>query len=148
MAKVGNLSVDADLVRSLAALLHETGLHEIEYAAGDQRIRVVRAGAAAAVTTMVAAAPAPAAATATAPAADPAGAVKAPMVGTAYLGSQPGAQPFVSLGDTVQAGQVLLIIEAMKVMNQIHAPRAGRVALIAVADATPVEYGQVLMVLE
>src|SRR6185437_10182795 len=100
------------LVRSLAALLNETGLHEIEYAAGDQRIRVVRAGAAAAVTAMVAAAPAPAATTAAAPAADPAGAVKAPMVGTAYLGSQPGAQPFVSLGETVQEGQVLLIIEA------------------------------------
>jgi acetyl-CoA carboxylase biotin carboxyl carrier protein len=96
------------------------------------------------------AAPAPAVAGAPSPAAaaEPAGAVKAPMVGTVYLAPQPGASPFVSAGDTVREGDVLLIIEAMKVMNQIRAPRAGRVTQIQVADGTPVEYGQVLLVLE
>ncbi len=78
----------------------------------------------------------------------PKGAVKSPMVGTAYLASAPTAPPFVAVGDAVQAGQVLLLIEAMKVMNQIHAPRAGRVAQILVADGAPVEYGQALVVLD
>jgi acetyl-CoA carboxylase biotin carboxyl carrier protein len=141
MAK-GNLTVDADLVRTLAALLRETGLREIEYALGDQRIRVVGdAPAAAAAVPTAALAPAP-------PKPEPAGAVKAPMVGTAYLAPQPGSAPFVALGDSVREGQVLLIIEAMKVMNQIHAPRPGRVAEILVADGAPVEYGQALIVLE
>jgi len=141
MAK-GNLTVDADLVRTLAALLRETGLREIEYALGDQRIRVVGDAPAAA------AAAVPTAALAPAPAKpEPAGAVKAPMVGTAYLAPQPGSAPFVALGDSVREGQVLLIIEAMKVMNQIHAPRAGRIAEILVADGAPVEYGQALIVL-
>jgi acetyl-CoA carboxylase biotin carboxyl carrier protein len=76
------------------------------------------------------------------------GAVKAPMVGTVYLSPQPEAPPFVKLGDTVSAGQPLLIIEAMKVMNQIRAPRAGRLAQILVDDGAPVEYGEVVMVLE
>ena len=96
-----------------------------------------------------AAAPAvPAAAPSTVVAADPAGAVKSPMVGTAYLGPQPGASPFVAVGDTVREGQTLFIIEAMKVMNQIPAPRAGRVTQILVVDGTPVEFGQILAVLE
>jgi len=76
------------------------------------------------------------------------GAVKAPMVGTAYIAPQPDQPPFVKLGDRVEEGRVLLIIEAMKVMNQIRAPKAGRVAEILIADGTPVEYGQVLMVIE
>jgi acetyl-CoA carboxylase biotin carboxyl carrier protein len=145
MAKSGEILVDGDLIRALAALLEETGLTEIEYAVGDRRIRVVRDGvppAQRAVATAAAAAPAQAAA------ADLAGAVKSPMVGTAYLAPQPGAPPFIAAGDTVREGQVLLIVEAMKVMNQIQAPRAGRVAQILVVDGTPVEYGQTLLMLE
>ncbi|HEV8015815.1 MAG TPA: acetyl-CoA carboxylase biotin carboxyl carrier protein subunit [Stellaceae bacterium] len=147
MAAKSDLKVDGELVRALAALLEETGLSEIEYAVGDRRIRVARnsGGAAVASAPALAAAPSPAPA---ALAAEPAGAVKSPMVGTAYLGAQPGAAPFVAVGDTVREGQTLFIIEAMKVMNQIPAPRAGRVAQILVADATPVEFGQVLAVLD
>ena len=148
MAAKSDLKVDGELVRALAALLEETGLSEIEYAVGERRIRVARNPGGAAVT-MVASAPAVATAPAPAPiAAEPAGAVKSPMVGTAYLGAQPGAAPFVAVGDTVREGQTLFIIEAMKVMNQIPAPRAGRVAQILVADATPVEFGQLLAVLD
>jgi acetyl-CoA carboxylase biotin carboxyl carrier protein len=147
----GELAIDGTLVRQLAALLAETGLSEIEYAVGDRRIRVARN---AAVTIAPAAAPAPAGApSAGAAPAEPSfaahpGAVKAPMVGTVYLSPQPEAPPFVKLGDTVSAGQPLLIIEAMKVMNQIRAPRAGRLAQILVDDGAPVEYGEVVMVLE
>jgi acetyl-CoA carboxylase biotin carboxyl carrier protein len=149
MSKSTDLTVDGALVRALAALLDETGLSEIEYAQGDRRIRVARGGgAAAAVTVAVPGAAAAPAAAAPAAAAEPAGAVKAPMVGTVYLSPQPGAPAFIKPGDTVREGQTLLIIEAMKVMNQIPAPRAGRVKEILVADAAPVEYGQVLMVLE
>jgi acetyl-CoA carboxylase biotin carboxyl carrier protein len=145
MVKPRDLTVDSDLVRALAALLQETGLREIEYAEGERRIRVVRDAPAASLpahpVTAVAAAPAPAPA-------EHAGAVKAPMVGTAYLAPQPGDPPFVNPGDAVREGQVLLLIEAMKVMNQIHAPRAGRVSEILVADGAPVEYGQALLILE
>jgi acetyl-CoA carboxylase biotin carboxyl carrier protein len=145
------LSIDGTLVRSLAALLAETGLSEIEYAVGDRRIRVARN--AAAVTVAPAAAPAPTsgpspAAPAEASFANHPGAVKAPMVGTVYLSPQPETPPFARLGDTVSAGQPLLIIEAMKVMNQIRAPRAGRLVQILVEDGAPVEYGEVVMVLE
>jgi acetyl-CoA carboxylase biotin carboxyl carrier protein len=150
MAKPLDLPVDHELIRSLAALLDETGLIEIEYAQGDRRIRVVR-GSPAPVTAapVVVAPPPPAAAEAPRPApAEHPGAVKAPMVGTAYLSAQPGEPPFVKLGDRVTEGQVLLIIEAMKVMNQIRAARAGRVAEIIVGDGSPVEFGQVLLVLE
>jgi acetyl-CoA carboxylase biotin carboxyl carrier protein len=96
------------------------------------------------------AAPAVAAGAPTAPAlaGDLPGAIKAPMVGTVYLSPQPEAPPFIKVGDTVREGQPLLIIEAMKVMNQIPAPRAGRVTQILVADGTPVEFGQPLLVLE
>jgi acetyl-CoA carboxylase biotin carboxyl carrier protein len=147
----GDLTIDGTLVRSLAALLAETGLSEIEYAVGDRRIRVAR-NAAATVAPAAAAAPAGAPSAAAAPAepsfaAHP-GAIKAPMVGTVYLSPQPEAPPFARLGDTVSAGQPLLIIEAMKVMNQIRAPRAGRLAHILVDDGAPVEYGEVVMVLE
>jgi len=146
MAKHDDPIVDADLVRALAALLEETGLSEIEIAQGDRRVRVARnAHAATAVTVSV---PPAASGSAAAPHADAAGAVKSPMVGTAYLAPQPGAAHFVKVGDSVREGQALLVIEAMKVMNQIHAPRAGRVAEILVADGTPVEFSQVLMVLE
>ena len=145
MAERKDWTVDAELVRALAALLQETGLTEIEYAVGERRIRVVRGAPvqAATLTLPAAATPAPAA-----PATLPAGAVKAPMVGTAYLAPSPEAPPFVKLGDSVREGQPLLIIEAMKVMNQIPAPRAGKVVQILVADGTPVEYGQPLIVLE
>ena len=133
---------DAELIRELAALLTETGLTEIEYAIGDRRIRIARVpGGAPAID-------APHAPAAAAGPVDHPGAVKAPMVGTAYLAPQPGDPPLVRLGDTVGEGQPLLIIEAMKVMNQIRAPRPGRVARILVADAQPVEYGAVLMLIE
>ena len=137
---------DPDVIRSLAKLLDETGLTEIEYAVGDRRIRVARTAAALASTVSVAA-PAEAPTAEVAPVEHP-GAVKAPMVGTAYIAPQPDQPPFVKLGDRVEEGRVLLIIEAMKVMNQIRAPKPGRLAEILIADGTPVEYGQVLMVIE
>ena len=135
---------DAELIRALAALLTETGLTEIEYAIGDRRVRVSRiaVGPPASVPGIVSA-PSVAAGSIEHP-----GMVKAPMVGTAYLAPQPGAPPFVRLGDVVAEGQPLLIIEAMKVMNQIRAPRAGRVSRIFVEDADPVEYGAPLMLIE
>jgi len=135
---------DAELIRTLAALLSETGLTEIEYAVGDRRIRVARvAGGIASPAAGGSSTPAPAGGPIEHP-----GAVKAPMVGTAYLAPQPGAAPFVRLGDAVAAGQPLLIIDAMKVMNQIGAHRPGRITQILVADAQPVEYGAVLMLIE
>ncbi|MBX6367651.1 MAG: acetyl-CoA carboxylase biotin carboxyl carrier protein [Rhodospirillales bacterium] len=142
-------TIDGALVRTLAGLLEETGLSEIEYAVGDKRIRVARAASPvtailpAATGATPGAAPAPETRTSEHP-----GAVKSPMVGTAYLAPQPGAPPFIKVGDKVAEGDVLLIVEAMKVMNQIRAPRAGRVIEIAVADGTPVEFGQVLVILE
>jgi acetyl-CoA carboxylase biotin carboxyl carrier protein len=138
---------DADLIRKLAALLTETGLTEIEYAIGDRRIRIARvpggpgSGSPQAVISPLATA------TRTTAVEHP-GAVKAPMVGTAYLAPQPGDPPFVRLGDSVAEGQPLLIIEAMKVMNQIRAHRPGRIMQILVADAQPVEYGAILMLIE
>jgi acetyl-CoA carboxylase biotin carboxyl carrier protein len=152
MSKSADLTIDSELVRTLATLLAETGLSEIEYAVGDRRIRVARAATPVSVAVPASAqsplvnstAPSPAAAT---PAELP-GAVKAPMVGTVYLSPQPEAPPFVKLGDTIAEGQVLLIIEAMKVMNQIRAPRAGRLAHVLVEDGAPVEYGEALMVIE
>jgi acetyl-CoA carboxylase biotin carboxyl carrier protein len=145
MANVKDLTVDGDLVRALAALLQETGLTEIEYAVGERRIRVVRGQPATPMMTV--SMPAAAAASAAAPVEAP-GTIKAPMVGTAYLSPQPDAAPFVKLGDSVREGETLLIIEAMKVMNQIPAPRAGRITRILIADGAPVEYGQPLVVLE
>ena len=135
---------DAELIRALTALLTETGLTEIEYAIGDRRVRVSRiaVGPPASVPGVVSA-PSVAAGWIEHP-----GMVKAPMVGTAYLAPQPGAPPFVHLGDVVTEGQPLLIIEAMKVMNQIRAHRPGRVAQIVVEDAQPVEYGAALMLIE
>jgi acetyl-CoA carboxylase biotin carboxyl carrier protein len=144
---------DPDLIRMLAGLLTETGLSEIEYAVGDCRVRVARdrAEGSAAVATSVPIiqnAPEGPPKAATAETALQLGAVKAPMVGVAYLAPEPGAPPFVRLGDTIIEGQVLLIIEAMKVMNQIRAPHGGQLSRILVEDATPVEYGAVLMQIE
>ena len=139
---------DADLIRTLAALLTETGLTEIEYTIGDRRIRIARAPGGGVGLALQAPAPAPSPVPPVAAPVEHAGVVKAPMVGTAYLAPQPGDPPFVRLGDSVSEGQPLLIIEAMKVMNQIRAHRSGRIAEIFVADAQPVEYGALLMLIE
>ncbi len=155
------LPFDAEAIRALAAILTETGLTEIEIAQKDSRIRVVRAPAPAQAFAALAATPAaeaaPAAATTSAPAAPPPsekalenhpGAVTSPMVGVVYLSPEPGAPPFVTVGQEVSAGQTLLLIEAMKTFNQIKAPRAGKVVRILVASGAPVEYGQPLLILE
>jgi acetyl-CoA carboxylase biotin carboxyl carrier protein len=144
------LQVDKTLIRELSELLDETNLTEIEVSEGSRTVRVSRAAAASAPVTVSAAAPVPAAVAETAAAADPVddpGAVRSPMVGTVYLSPEPGAAPFVKVGDTVSVGQTLLIIEAMKVMNQIPAPHAGTVKSILVADSQPAEYGDVLVVI-
>lgn len=146
---MASFDIDGDLIRKLAELLQETGLTEIEFAEGQQRIRVTRAAAVqAAVAAPAPAAPAQPETIAAAPGGPPAGGVTSPMVGTAYLSPEPSAPPFVKAGDAVKEGQTLMIIEAMKVMNPIRAPRAGTVAAILVKDAQPVEYGEVLMVIE
>ena len=148
--------IDPKLVRRLADILTDTGLTEIEVEQGDLRIRVARQITAAA---PIAYAPAPAlaAAPASAAVAAPAEAVappqrgeviKSPMVGTVYLQPQPGSPAFVRVGDKVAAGQTLLIIEAMKTMNPIPAPKAGTVLEILVADGEPVEFGEPLAVIE
>ena len=147
---MAKFEIDEDAVRKLAALLEDTGLAEIEYESGGQRVRLARNGVAAPMTyaAPAAAAGAPAAA---APIADDAkhpGAVLSPMVGTAYLSSQPGAAPFIKLGDSVAAGQTLLIIEAMKTFNPIRAPKAGKIAKINISDGQPVEFGEPLMIVE
>ncbi|WP_448207635.1 acetyl-CoA carboxylase biotin carboxyl carrier protein [Azospirillum sp. sgz302134] len=148
---MASFDIDGDLVRKLADLLRETGLSEIEFAEGEKRIRVTRPTAAQAVVhAPVAAAPAPAPAAAPAagkPVSHP-GAVTSPMVGTAYAAPEPGAPPFVRVGDTVKAGQTVLIIEAMKVMNPIKAPRGGTVTEVLISDSQPVEFGEVLMIIE
>ena len=144
------LDIDEALIRKLADLLKETGLNEIEYESGQQRIRVNRGQAHGALLASTVAAPAALAAPSAPPAAvaegPPAGAVTSPMVGTAYLAAEPGAAPFVKVGDLVKAGQTLLIIEAMKVMNPIAAPQGGTVSDIMISDGRPVEFGEVLMV--
>ncbi|HXP04833.1 MAG TPA: acetyl-CoA carboxylase biotin carboxyl carrier protein subunit [Stellaceae bacterium] len=153
------LAPDPDLIRSLAKLLDETGLSEIEYEAGGQRIHVARHVTAPAAPVASATPPdaekpaiAPAGTNgATHPAAnghDDPGTLKAPLVGIAYLAAEPGQPPYVRVGDAVAEGQTLLIIEAMKVMNQIRAPRAGRVTRVYVGDSEPVEYGSALMLIE
>jgi len=148
----GSMQVDPALVRQLAELLNETQLTEIEVEDGDRKIRVARtmtAAPAVAVAAPVAAAPvAAASAPVAAPAGDHPGTVKSPMVGTAYLAPEPEAANFVSVGDTIKQGDTLLIIEAMKVMNQIVAPRAGKVTAILVESGQPVEFDQPLIVVE
>jgi acetyl-CoA carboxylase biotin carboxyl carrier protein len=139
---------DPDAIRALAAVLAETGLSEIEIAEKDSRIRVVRATAPVAVAPVAIAPAAVAAAPAAPDESSHPGAVTSPMVGVAYLSPEPGTPPFVTVGQAVTAGQTLLLIEAMKTFNQIKAPKAGIVARILVANSTPVEYGEVLMILE
>lgn len=139
---------DEDLVRKLSGLLTETGLTEIEYEANGQRIRVARTAAASA-PVAVAAPPGVPAPEAAAPSETvPENAVLAPMVGTAYAAPEPGGKAFVAVGDQVGEGQTLLIIEAMKVMNPIPSPKAGRVASILFQDGQPVEYGEPLLIVE
>jgi len=155
-------SIDARLVRKLADILKDTGLSEIEVEHAGLKIRVARELTVAAQATqyvqtpaaqVYAPAPAPAAAApaeaaAPAPAAHAGEAVKSPMVGTVYLSPQPGADAFIKVGDTVSAGQTLLIVEAMKTMNPISAPKAGKIVEILVADAQPVEFGEPLVIVE
>jgi acetyl-CoA carboxylase biotin carboxyl carrier protein len=150
---VTRIPFDPDAIRALAAVLTETGLSEIEIADKDARIRMVRGGAPAGPSVTVGTgAPAPAPAAAAAPAADSdashPGAVTSPMVGVAYLSPEPGAPAFVAVGQQVAAGQTVLLIEAMKTFNQIKAPRAGTVSRILVQNSAPVEYGEVLLIVE
>ncbi len=147
------VDIDTAYIEQLAELLARTGLTEIEICQADTRIRVAKQAPAAveyvqqALAAPAAAAPAIAAAP-PAPDAQHPGAVSSPMVGTVYLFPEPGAAPFVKVGDLVKEGQTLLIIEAMKVMNSIRAPRAGRVARIFATNAAPVEYGEPLLIVE
>lgn len=153
-AKPASSRIDQQMIRDLADLLNETGLTEIEWSEGALKVRVTKGGTVMAAAPMPAYAPAPAggAAPATAAAAsdDAAhpGAVKSPMVGTVYVAPEPGAAAFVKVGDTVNAGQTVLIVEAMKTMNPITAPKGGRVARILIENQQPVEFGQVLLVIE
>jgi acetyl-CoA carboxylase biotin carboxyl carrier protein len=152
-------AIDPNLVRELATILNDTGLTEIEVEHGELRLRIARTltmAAAPAVQAQIMHAPPPPQLThapapqAPAPA-DPAkhpGMVPSPMVGTAYLSAEPGAAPFVKIGDTVTEGQTVLVVEAMKTFNPIPAPRAGKVTAILVTDAQPVEYGEPLLILE
>jgi acetyl-CoA carboxylase biotin carboxyl carrier protein len=146
------LAIDPNLVRELARLLEETGLSEIEFERDGQRVRVARQ--------MQSLAPGP---SRLAPAVDvplpiaeaaridPAkhpGVVTSPMVGTAYVGPEPGSRPFVEVGSRVQTGDTLLIVEAMKTMNQIPSPRTGTVVQVLIEDGQPVEFGEPLMIIE
>jgi len=150
--------IDQALIRDLANILKDTDLTEIEVEQEDLRIRVSRAGTPQYIQAPIAgpayaapAATAPVAAAAAAPAAagrNPANTVNAPMVGTVYMAPAPGARAFIELGATVKEGQTLLIIEAMKTMNQIPSPKSGKVMEILVEDGSPVEYGQPLVVIE
>jgi acetyl-CoA carboxylase biotin carboxyl carrier protein len=154
---MAKFEMDTEFIRTLAKLLEETNLGEIEMADGNRKIRVARPAVAAAAVQMsqapMAAAPASATAAPIA-AAVPGdfskhpGAVKSPMVGTAYLSPEPGKPVFVHVGDKVTAGQTLLIIEAMKTFNPIKAPKAGTVAQILIDNAQPVEFGEPLMIVE
>ncbi len=144
-------AVDHDVIRELAKLLDETGLTEIEYERDGTSIRVARHGGAPAGRAWAAEAPRVAPESAPAVSADPAdhpGVVTSPMVGTAYLGSAPDAKPFVDVGSQVKAGETLMIIEAMKTMNQIPAPRSGTVTQILIENGQPVEFGEPLMIIE
>jgi acetyl-CoA carboxylase biotin carboxyl carrier protein len=143
-------ATDHDLIRELAKLLDETGLTEIEIERAGVRVRVGRQGGGMVVqpAQMAAAvAPPPLALAPAEPVKHP-GTVASPMVGTAYLAPEPGARPFVEVGTRVSAGDTLLIIEAMKTMNQIPAPRSGTVTQILIEDSVPVEFGEPLMVIE
>lgn len=147
-------SIDQDLIRDLANILNETDLTEIEIEQDDLRVRVSRAGTPQMINAPVAQAPvqhaappAPAPAQEAAPAVVSANAVTAPMVGTVYLSPAPGAKQFVEVGQSVKEGQTILIIEAMKTMNQIPSPRSGKVVEILVTDGHPVEYAEPMIVI-
>ncbi|OYR19015.1 acetyl-CoA carboxylase biotin carboxyl carrier protein [Brucella thiophenivorans] len=146
--------IDKETIRDLADILNETDLTDIEVEHGDLRIRVSRKVTVQAAATVMQAAPVVAAAPVAAVAAEPTkaeiskNAVPSPMVGTAYLAPAPGARNFIEVGTQVKEGQTLLIIEAMKTMNQISAPRAGTVKAILIEDAAPVEFGEPLVVIE
>jgi acetyl-CoA carboxylase biotin carboxyl carrier protein len=143
-------AIDHELIRELARLLDETGLTEIEIEREGLRVRVGRGGATA--TLAVTGAPAAAVAVPVKPVAidleKQPGVITSPMVGTAYRGAEPGAMPFIDVGSKVAVGDTLLIIEAMKTMNQIPAPRAGKVTQIYVQNGSPVEYGEALVLIE
>lgn len=150
-------SIDQDLIRDLANILNETDLTEIEIEQDDLRVRVSRAGTPQTIHAPIAqapaaqaAAPAPIAAAPAeaAPVAPSANAVTAPMVGTVYLAPAPDAKPFVEVGQTVKEGQTILIIEAMKTMNQIPSPRSGKVTSVLVGDGHPVEFAEPMIVIE
>lgn len=158
-SKAGNTPVNKDMIRELADLLKETELNEIEVETEEFKIRVARGGGGGGAVSYVpapvaapAAAPAPAAEASAAPAAadlsSHPGAVTSPMVGTVYVSPEPGAAPFVQVGASVSQGDTLLIVEAMKTMNPITAPASGTVKQVLVQDAQPVEFGEVLIVIE
>jgi acetyl-CoA carboxylase biotin carboxyl carrier protein len=148
------MRIDAALVRELAELLDETKLTEIEVEDGDRKIRVARnvsvatSVAAPPVMTSPAATSTPALNTEAPAASTGANAVKSPMVGTVYLSAEPGSKPFAAVGDTVAEGATIVIIEAMKVMNTIPAPRAGKVTQVLIENGQPVEFDQPLLVIE
>ncbi len=144
---MSKLEVDAGLIETLAALLDRTGLSEIEIAEGDSRIRVVKGGGAPAHGPLPAAAPSAVVEAASQAETTREGTVHSPMVGTVYLAPEPGAAPFVSVGQRVEEGQTLVIVEAMKVMNPIRAPRGGTIMEILVQNASPVEFGEPLLVI-
>ncbi|MEW5421988.1 acetyl-CoA carboxylase biotin carboxyl carrier protein [Amorphus sp. 3PC139-8] len=147
--------IDQELIRALATLLHETDLTELEVEQEGLRVRVSRSAPAAPVhVASHAAAPAPSASepTSAAPRAveqvNESSMVKSPMVGTAYVAPEPGARAYVEVGDEVREGQTVMIVEAMKTMNQIPAPRSGKITAIYVEDGQPVEYGEPLVAIE
>jgi len=151
MSKVSEFKIDEEAIRKLAAILKDTDLTEIEIESGEHSIRVSRSGGVANYSI-----PAPALGGIGAPTAMPAEKgsdmpaglqVTSPMVGTVYLAGAPGAAPFIKVGDSVKEGDTLLIVEAMKVMNPIKAPKGGTVVRLSVADAQPVEFGEVLVVI-
>ena len=152
-------TIDQDFIRQLALLLNETDLTEIEVEQDSTRVRIARTPAPVSQTAQIAApmaaapaapAPQPAASAEAAPAAGQSDgdAVRSPMVGTAYLAPEPGAPAYIKVGDTVREGQTLLIVEAMKTMNQIPAPRSGTITRLLVSDAQPVEFGEPLAIIE
>ena len=146
------LAVDEDLIRQLAGLLDDTGLGEIEVQEGDSKIRVAKGGSivAASAPAALPAAPAPAPVAAPTPddVASHPGALTSPMVGVCYLASDPSSPPFCKVGDTVNEGDTILLIEAMKVFNPITAHKSGTISQLLVQDGTPVEFGEPLAVIE
>lgn len=150
---MAKMQVDTSLIRELAEMLNETDLTEIEVEDGERKIKLSRGGMVQMTSAPVAAAAAPSAAPApaievVADKTDHPGTIFSPMVGTIYTSPDPTADPFIKVGDTVSAGQTILIVEAMKVMNQIHARKGGTVKAILVENSQPVEYGEALVIIE